>query len=233
VENIVIIPARGGSKGVPRKNLRIVDGRPLVAYAIQTALSARGVDIVAVSTEDEEIASVSRILGAEIIKRPDELAEDEVSLPEVIKHAKLFFEKKGIVPRRFISLQPTSPLITSESLTKAIELHRITNCDSVVSITEITHGHPYWAKSYDSNSGKVASFLDVDVQRYPQKQDLPKCFIYTGGLYIRKTELLEEQSVFYLGTDIRGFQLKADEALDIDTEEDMYYFEVLINKRLN
>ena len=96
VENVVVIPARGGSKGVPRKNLRIVEGLPLVAYAIRTALNIRDVDRVAVSTEDEEIASVSSSLGVEIIKRPEELAEDEISLPEVIKHAKIFLEKKAI-----------------------------------------------------------------------------------------------------------------------------------------
>jgi CMP-N-acetylneuraminic acid synthetase len=201
-----------------------------VAYAIQTALSARGVDIVAVSTEDEEIASVSRILGAEIIKRPDELAEDEVSLPEVIKHAKLYFEDQEIVPKRFISLQPTGPFITSQSLTKAIALHERTNCNSVVSIAEITQSHPYWAKSYDPETGKVNSFLDVDVQRYPQKQDLPRCYMYTGGFYIRKTELLNEPDGFYLGSDIRGYLLMDEEVLDIDTEDDMRYFEFLVAK---
>jgi CMP-N-acetylneuraminic acid synthetase len=200
-----------------------------VAYAIQTALSARGVDIVAVSTEDEEIASVSRSLGAEIIKRPDELAEDEVSLPEVIKHAKLYLEDKEIVPKRFISLQPTGPLITSQSLTEAIALHERTNCDSVISIAEVTHGHPYWAKSYDPETGKVSSFLDINFQRYPQKQDLPRCYMYTGGFYIRKTELLNELGGFYLGKDIRGYLLSPEETLDIDTEEDLRFFDFLIN----
>ncbi len=232
VENVVVIPARGGSKGVPRKNLRIVEGLPLVAYAIRTALNIRDVDRVAVSTEDEEIASVSSSLGVEIIKRPEELAEDEISLPEVIKHAKIFLEKKGIFSKRYISLQPTGPLITSQSISKAISLHERTNCDSVVSIAEITHGHPYWIKSYDRASGKLDSFLDVEVHKYPQKQDLPRCYTYTGGFYIRKTEMLNELSGFYLGEDIRGYLLTADEALDIDSEEDMRYFEFLINEQM-
>jgi len=107
----------------------------------------------------------------------------------VIKLAKIFFEDKGIVSRRFISLQPTGPLVISQSLTEAIAMHERTNCDSVVSIAEITHGHPYWAKSYVSETGKVDSFLDVDVQRYPQMQNLPRC-MYIGGFYIRETEFL-------------------------------------------
>jgi len=231
VENIVVIPARGGSKGVHRKNLQIVDGHPLVAYAIQTALNMQSVDVVAVSTEDDEIASVSRNLGANIIERPNMLAEDEISLPEVIKHAKLYFEDRGIIPQRFISLQPTGPLITSKSLTEAIALHKSTNCDSVVSIAEVTHAHPYWVKNYDSETGKVVSFFDIDVHRYPQKQDLPRCYMYTGGFYIRKTALLNESKGFYLGDDIRGYLLHDEEALDIDTVEDMKYFKFLIDKK--
>lgn len=233
MENIIVIPARGGSKGVPRKNLRTVGGQPLVAYGIETALNTPGIDLVAVSTEDEEIACVSRDLGAEIIDRPSQLARDEVSLPEVIKHAKIFFEEKGIYPKRYISLQPTGPLITSKSLTEATELHKETNCDSVVSVAEVIHGHPYWAKSFDPETRKIANFLDVDVLKYPQKQDLPRCYMYTGGFYIRKTELLNESKGFYLGEDIRGYLLPSEEALDIDTEGDLHYFEFLISQRGN
>ena len=80
-------------------------------------------------------------------------------------------------------------------------------------------------------SGKISKFLDIDVFKYPQKQDLPSCFTYTGGFYIRKTELLNESKGFYLGEDIRGYLLPSEyEALDIDTEEDMLYFEFLIGK---
>ena len=227
----MIIPARGGSKGVPGKNLRIVGGQPLIAYAIETALNTRCIDLVMVSTDDEQIASVSKDLGVDIIHRPPDLAGDDVSLPEVIKHAKLFFNDEGILPKRFVSLQCTCPLITVQSLTNAIELHEKTRCDSVVSITKIIHGHPYWAKSFNSGTGKISKFLDIDVFKYPQKQDLPSCFTYTGGFYIRKTELLNESKGFYLGEDIRGYLLPSEyEALDIDTEEDMLYFEFLIAK---
>ena len=233
MENIIIIPARGGSKGVHRKNLRVVDGKPLVAYAIQTAIAVHGTNIVAISTEDKEIASVCIDLGVQIIDRPTELAKDDISLPEVIKHAKLFFEEKEIYSERYISFQPTGPMITSKSLTQAIALHKETKCDSVVSLTEVTHGHPYWAKNYDPETGKVDNFLDVNVYRYPQKQDLPKCYMYTGGFYIRKTELLDATGGFYLGKDIRGYILTAEEALDIDWEEDLRFFEFLISDKKN
>jgi len=233
MKNAVIIPARGGSKGVPRKNLEIVGGKPLIAYVIETALNTRCVDFVAISTEDEEIATVSKGLGAEIIKRPNELARDEVSLPAVIKHAKLCLEAKGFHPERYISLQPTGPLITTESLGKAIKFHKESKCDSVVSIIEITHGHPYWVKSVDPLTHVVRSFLNVDVLKYPQKQDLPPCYMYTGGFYIRKTELVGGPEGFYLGEDIRGYLVSSEEALDIDTKEDMNYLEFLITKKQN
>ena len=232
INNIIIIPARGGSKGVYRKNLRRIYGKPLIEYSIKTALNTPNIDLVAVSTEDAQIASVSRDLGVEIIDRPNELATDEISLPEVIKHAKIFVEKKGIYPERYISFQPTGPLITSKSLTEAIAIHKITKCDSVVSLTEVIHEHPYWAKSFDPKTNKISNFMNVDVYKYPQKQDLPKCYMYTGGFYIRKTELLNESKGFYLGKDIRGYLLPSKEALDIDTEEDICYFEYLIETNL-
>jgi len=216
---------------VPRKNLRVVGGKHLIAYAITTALDTEIVDFVAVSTEDEEIASVSRELGVKIIKRPDELASDEVSLPEVTKHAQSVLEAEGISPKRFISLQPTGPLITSNSLTGAIELHERTKCDSVASLVKITHTHPYWSKTFDPVTHRVGNFLNVDVHKYPQKQDVPPCYMYTGGFYIRKTELLKNSGEFYLGEDIRGYLLPHEETLDIDDEEDMEYFEYIISRK--
>ena len=137
--------------------------KPLIEYSIKIALNTPDIDLVAVSTEDFQIASVSRDSGVEIIDRPIELATDAVSLPDVIKHAKIFFEEKGICPERYISLQPTSPLINSKSLTEAISLHKETKCDSVVSITEFISGHPYWMKCFDPKTHKVSNFLDIDV----------------------------------------------------------------------
>ena len=152
-------------------------------------------------------------------------------ISEVIKHAKMFFEKKGIYPERYISFQPTAPLITSKSLTEAIVLHKKTRCDSVVSIAEVTQGHPYWTKHFDPETNKLLNFLDIDVYKYPQRQDLPKCYRPTGGFSIRKTKLLNESKRFYLGKDIRGYQLTSEESLDINTLEDMRYFEYLITKK--
>ena len=229
-DTIIIIPARGGSKGVIRKNLRIINGQPLIAYAINTAQQTALADMVIVSTEDDEIESVSKNLGVEVIKRPEVLAGDEVSLPDVIQHAKRELEGRGVCSFRLISLQPTGPMISAESLTKAIQLHEMTNCDSVVSIAEITHGHPYWVKTFDYETHKICNLLDVDERKYLQRQDLPSCFMYTGGFYIRKAEILEKTEGFCLGDDIRGYLLPAEEAVDINAESDLAYFEYLVSK---
>ena len=99
INNIIIIPARGGSKGVKHKNLRKVNGKHLIEYSITTALNTPDIDLVAVSTDDKNIALVGKNLGVEIIDRPSELATDEISLPEVIKHAKKYFKKKELIQK--------------------------------------------------------------------------------------------------------------------------------------
>lgn len=231
IDTLIVIPARGGSKGVPRKNIRIVHGRPLIEYAIQTALSTRNADHVVVSTEDEEIASISRKIGIEVIQRPAEFAEDHVNLTAVIRHARTVFEARGIRLKRLVSLQPTSPLITPASVSDAIQLHVDTDCDSVVSITRVIHGHPYWTKSFDPETNAINYFLDIDMDQYTQKQDLPLCFTYTGGIYIRNAELLKNGNGFCLGNDIRGYLVSAEEAIDIEVEEDLRYFEFLLKEK--
>ena len=230
MDSIIIIPARGGSKTVPRKNLKNINGKPLIAYAIETAKKTRTKGYVVVSTDDQEIANVSQNYGANIIERPSELAKDEISLPAVIKHAKESLESDGILADRYISLQPTAPLVSVKSLGDAISLHKELGCDSLVSIKLVTHGHPYRIKKFDDSNFKISSFLDVDVFKYPQKQDLPPCYMSTGGFTIRRRKLFGNSDEFYLGNDIRGFLLPETEAIDIDTEEDLNYFRYLIQK---
>jgi CMP-N,N'-diacetyllegionaminic acid synthase len=233
IATLIVIPARGGSKGIIRKNVRMLGGTPLIGYAIRTAMATQEADHVVVSTEDEEIASVSENLGVEVLHRPVELAADHVTLTAVIHHAKTVFESTGTRLKRIVSLQPTSPLVRPESVSKAIRLHRETACDAVVSLSKIIHGHPYWTKSLDPRSKKISRFIDVDMDQYPQKQDLPACFTYSGGFYIRKTELLqaESKSGYCLGSDVRGYVLSHEETLDIDVEEDLNYFEYRLGKK--
>src|ERR687888_1463258 len=135
VEVVALIPARGGSKGIPRKNLAPVVGRPLLAWTIDAALGSRTVTRTVVSTEDDEIAAAARELGAEVLARPPELAADDTPMQPVIAHA---VEELG-APEVLVLLQPTSPLRRAEHVDEAVELLLGSGADSVVSVVEVPH----------------------------------------------------------------------------------------------
>ena len=137
---IAIIPARGGSKSVHRKNIRLLCGKPLIAYTIHTALSSKYIGRVIVSTEDEEIAEIAKGCGAEITIRPSELAQDDTPSLPVFQHViERLEEVEGFSPEIIVILQPTSPLRTVEDIDGAIQILIETCCDSVVSVCKVEH----------------------------------------------------------------------------------------------
>ena len=212
-----VIPVRGGSKSIPRKNLQEVEGRPLLAYAIEAASSARRLDRFVVSTEDEEIASVARELGAEVpFRRPDELAADEVSIVPVVRHAMEAMDGLGFRADAVLSLQATSPFLEGEDIDRAIETFERTGADSVVSVEKIEHGHPYWVKRLEGD--RVLPFNASSDDSYLQRQDLPPAYILDGGLFLRRRRLLETWSGkdFGLGDDVRAIILGGIKSLHID-----------------
>jgi CMP-N-acetylneuraminic acid synthetase len=140
---IAIIPARGGSKGIPRKNIRLLAGKPLIAYTIEAAFTSK-MDKVIVSTEDEEIAEISKKYGAEVIERPKGLAKDETPTIDVIFHVLEILKAKNYNPDIVVLLQPTSPLRNAEDIYNAIKLFLDSDCESVVSVCEVEHP-PYWS----------------------------------------------------------------------------------------
>lgn len=212
-----VIPARGGSKSVPRKNLQIVEGRPLIAYAIDAAKNAKQLDRVVVSTEDEEIAEVARTLGAEVpFRRPAELATDDVSIVPVVRHAMEMMDGSGFRADAVLSLQATSPFLAGEDIDRAIEKLASSGADCVVSVERIEHGHPYWVKRLDGD--RVHPFNDASDDSYLQRQDLPPAYILDGGMFVRRRELLESWSGrdFGLGEDVRAIELGGLKSLHID-----------------
>ena len=224
MRTIVVIPARGGSKAIPRKNLVDLGGRPLIAWSIETALTIQTtgfVDQVVVSTEDKEISQVARKYGADLpFVRPAKLAEDEISIIPVLQNA---LENLGWPIDYILSLQPTAPFVKASSLIDAINLIKSTGCDSVVSVTRIHHAHPY--RVYSLTENKALNPLFKQGERYLQKQDLPPYHTFSGGFYLRKAKLLLSwnNKDFCLGDDIRGLELDSKESLDIDSIEDLEY----------
>ena len=219
---LALIPARGGSKGIPRKNIKELYGKPLIAWSIEVALNADFVDHVVVSTDDEEIAEIALDYGAEVpFLRPSEFAKDETPGIAPILHAlELFPEVEQI-----LLLQPTSPLRTSEDIDGIVQMSLERKASSVVSICE-SPKHPNWM-FFCGEDKKLYPFTDDPIAT--RRQDLPKVYTVNGALYIAKTKWLKQnQSFFALET--LGYLMPAERSTDIDTPLDWELVEFLMNK---
>ena len=222
--------ARGGSKGIPDKNLRLVGNRPLIHYSVLCAKRAKMVDRVIVSTDDVRIAKEVQKVGAEVpFLRPAELSTNSVSLIPVIIHAVRYLEDaENWKPDIVASIQPTSPFLESETIDRAVEILLKTEADSVVTIKQILHEHPFWVKKLDDD--KVIPFGELTDESYLQRQDLPPAYIYDGALYVRRRYLLDNWSGkdFCLGKDIRGLtshgfcSLHVDDMIDLEAARGVY-----------
>jgi CMP-N-acetylneuraminic acid synthetase/spore coat polysaccharide biosynthesis predicted glycosyltransferase SpsG len=217
---IAIIPARGGSKGIPRKNIRLLAGKPLIAYSIGATLKSKYIDRVVVSTEDEEIADISKLYGAEVIERPEELAEDDIPLDPVIFHAVNSVEKKENITYDFVlTFQPTSPLLTTETINIAIDIMLNKDYDTLISVKDETH--LYWTK-------KDKNFVPLYKER-KNRQYLDSVYKETGAILISKREIITKDS--RIGNKIFLFEVPKEESIDIDTYQDWWIAENLLKRQ--
>ena len=229
---LAVIPARGGSKSIPRKNLAEVGGRPLISYVIEAARNAGRVDRVVVSTEDDEIARVARDWGAEVpFRRPDELATDDVSIIPVVRHAMQEMDQIGFRSDAVISLQPTSPFLEGEDIDRTVLKLEETRADSVVSVQPIAHEHPFWVKGLEGD--RVVPFNEYTNESYLQRQDLPPAYIFDGGIFARTRSLLEGWSGrdFCLGPDVRAIVLGGWKSVHVDDELHLELVRVMMKRK--
>ena len=225
---LAIIPARGGSKGIPGKNIVPLLGRPLVAYTIEAARKSRWIGRVLVSTNDPEIAAASKRFGAEVpFLRPAELARDETPTLPVLQHvlAQLKSAEK-YEPEIIVLLQPTSPLRRVEDIDRAVALLHQTGADSVVSLCAAEHS-PYWMNRLEGD--RVLPFLD-NVPEYERRQDLPPVYRLNGAVYATRRRILMEQDRL-LGEDTRGIVMDAESSVDIDTPLDLRIAMLILQER--
>ena len=222
---LAIIPARGGSKRLPRKNVLDLNGKPLIAYSIEAGLDSSYIDKVVVTSDNDEILTISKKYGAITINRPNELASDTATTFDAIKHAVDNYEKYDYI----VLLQPTSPLRDRDHIDKAIELLESKNADAIVSVCKMDHS-PLWSNTLDE-SLSMAGFLK-DEALNKRSQDLEKYYRLNGAIYICKTEKLLEEKSFFLKENIFSYVMDRKSSVDIDEEIDFKIAEVILNKLL-
>jgi CMP-N-acetylneuraminic acid synthetase len=228
-----VIPARGGSKSVHRKNLRELAGKPLIQSIFESAQEAKHLNRVILSTEDEEIAAVGRSIGIEVpFMRPTELATDDATLISVVKHALAQVDSQGASVDAVMSLQPTCPFLSAETIDRAIALWAETGCDSVTTVAELTKGHPYITKRLHPNHA-IENFCQIPAGiDNTRRQAREKAYYLTGGLYLRGRAFIESEATdsHFLGEDSRGVVVNEMEAIDINSDFDFRLAEWIIRE---
>ena len=222
MNTVAIIPARGGSKGIPRKNIKELCEKPLITYIIETALRVEELDRVIVSTEDKEIAEVAKKCGAEVpFMRPEELARDETPTLPVLQHAvKYLEEKENYKPDIVVLLYATSPLLKHERVSEGIKMLREGNFNSVLGVVE-DRGH-YWL---ETNNG----YERLYPKALKNRQFIKPLLKENGAIYICKRDILIEKNEI-IGGKIGFLVMKRDESIDIDELLDFEFTEFLMNR---
>ena len=195
---IAIIPARGGSKGIPRKNIKLLAGKPLIAYSIETSLKSRYIDRVVVSTEDEEIAEISKKSGAEVpFLRPKELARDDSPTIDAIMHVINKFEESGEYFDIIVLLEPTSPLRDVGDIDKCVEI-LISNPEAkgMVSVAKLEGAHPEFNVIINED-GFIRKSDGTTNFKVLRRQDLEDVYYFEGSIYISEVEALKQKRTFY------------------------------------
>lgn len=214
-----LIPARGGSKGIPNKNLRSLGGKPILQLAHEAALNSRAVDRVVLSTDSEDIAALARSVGIDVpFLRPPELAQDDTPMIAVLKHLIDQLAESGEVPDAIMLLQPTAPLRKADTLKTAAELLQPEEVDSVVSVTAIPqHYAPHYAMKV-TPEGVLTHYLP-DSASIKRRQDVPKAYSRDGTVYLFRTRTLDKFGDIY-GDHCVPLVIPAEGSINLDTMED-------------
>lgn len=222
---LIIIPARGGSKGIPHKNIKPLHGKPLIYYAIDTARAITSDDNICVSTDDVEIKSVVEDYGLKVpFLRPEELSTDTAGTYEVLLHALDFYEKQGRQYDKVLLLQTTSPFRTAEQVEEALQLYDKVDADMVVSVKECPANPYYNVFEEDSDGYLHVSKGEGNIFR---RQDAPKVYEYNGAIYIMDAGKLKTTHMHKMRKRVK-YIMDAQSSFDLDTMQDWEMAEMIM-----
>ncbi len=228
---LALIPARGGSKGVPRKNIKLLGNIPLIEYTIHSAKESKLLTQIVVSTEDQEIAIAAEIYGCKPpFIRPSDLAQDKSTSLEVVQHSIAFFESQNVFFDAVCLLQPTSPFRERGFIDKAIQKFIESNADSLVSVLPIPNEYnPHWA--FEENENGLLKIATGEEKIISRRQELPKAFHRDGSLYITKTSVIKKESLY--GKSIAYIESNPELHVNIDSMKDWEKAEHLLKNYKN
>lgn len=225
-----VIPARGGSKSVPRKNIALLHGKPLIAYTIEAALGCQSLTHLVVSSEDSEILEVARHSGAATpFVRPAQLATDEAPTLPVVQHAVTEMEaQEGLVYDYIVLLQPTTPLRRSQDIDAAVEKLIATGADSVVSVCDVGAYHP--ARMRQIVDDRLVELPIREPKEMLRRQDLPPVYIRNGAIYaVKRDVVMVENSM--IGQVCRPYIMPEELSVNIDSRLDFLLAEILLRSQ--
>ena len=226
-----MVKARSGSKGLPGKNIKLICGKPLIAWAVEVAIKSPSVDYVFVTTDSIEIANIAKEYGAKVpFIRPSEFAGDKTHDGEVLLNAVETLEKdKNLKFDVILTLHPTSPLRIVEDIEKCIELITSNSCGSAMSVSKVSKT-PYWM--YYLQGNRLIKFVDDDKDYHNmERQQLPKVYGNNGIVYATRVSAIKDQKVM-ITQDVMGFEVDSNRAVSIDYMTDFMLAEFLLQDML-
>lgn len=226
---LIIIPARGGSKGIPGKNIKLLGGKPLIDYSIDVARTLVPDEHICVTTDSDDIIRVVEDYGLQVpFKRPTELATDTCGSNEVILHAVQYYQERGFSPKIVLLLQPTSPFRKPEHLVEVVSLYD-DSLDMVVSVKE-AESNPYYNCFEEDRNGylQVSKSTEMPIER---RQDAPKVWEYNGSIYVINPKVLMEKGMGAF-VKVRKYEMDALYSVDLDTIFDWKIAELLLQEKL-
>jgi len=220
-----IIPARGGSKRLPNKNILPLAGKPLICYTVEASLQTNRIDKTIVTTDSDQIIDIVKDYDIDIIKRPDYLATDTATTNDVILHVLSTLQNQ---PDFIILLQPTSPLRNTRHINEAIDLLLSKNADAVISVCEMDHS-PLWANTLPKDLS-MANFLRDEIKNR-RSQDLPTYYRINGAIYICNTSHFMKERTLFLADKIFAYIMPRQVSIDVDNSYDFVVSAALLSNR--